>query len=185
VAGGVAAAAVVAALLIWLVPTGGGTGGPAAAPPGGGGRTAAAAEPGGSGVPTDRADPAGGPVRGGGSTTRQSGQNANRPGVVPPNGSAAPGPTVTGAAVPPPSSSPTPAPANGTSLSSKGGTVTAVCDGSRAHLTSVEPKPDYRVQKANVGPALTTSVVFKNKAQRVQMTVTCVAGAPALVTLGL
>jgi hypothetical protein len=47
------------------------------------------------------------------------------------------------------------------------------------------PQGAYVMQKVDAGPALTTSIVFKQKSSRIRMTITCVAGVPTTVNLPL
>jgi serine/threonine-protein kinase len=63
--------------------------------------------------------------------------------------------------------------------------VWAKCVGANAQLLSVTPVAPYRVQRADVGPALTTSAIFKHKSDRIRMTVTCAAGQPTAVSVAL
>ncbi|UQU66037.1 serine/threonine protein kinase [Couchioplanes caeruleus] len=85
-------------------------------------------------------------------------------------------------AAPPPKPHPEPPP-KGRAFTSAGGSVTARCtDGHRAELTSWKATEPYEVQRVNAGPALAAAVVFGHAASRIRMTVTCVAGAPTLVT---
>jgi serine/threonine-protein kinase len=61
----------------------------------------------------------------------------------------------------------------------------ARCVQGKAHLTSWTPKSPYEVERVNAGPVLAATIVFKNGASRIRMTVTCVAGAPTAVVLPL
>jgi serine/threonine-protein kinase len=71
-------------------------------------------------------------------------------------------------------------------LKSKGGDVLAKCNGAgKSKLVAWEPKPGWSVYSVAAGPALTTSIVFKNGASKIRMTVTCVAGTPTAVVLPL
>jgi serine/threonine-protein kinase len=192
-AGGGFAAAVVVALLVWLFAAlnaeggqdrAGGTPPLAAAQPSAAGNapgaTATASIPGA--VPTH-----GGILPGAG----QPQVPADRPGAGPDGGPgtvrttdpAAPPATVPASSVP---ASPTPQSGGRTkTLASAGGTVDARCSGGKATLLSWMPQGAYVVQKVNAGPALTTSIVFKQKASRIRMTITCVAGVPTTVNLPL
>jgi hypothetical protein len=91
-------------------------------------------------------------------------------------------PPVTGPASTAPATTTPPADRTKT-LSSAGGTVDARCEGGKATLLSWVPKDSYVVQKVNAGPAVTTAIVFKKKASRIRMTITCVAGVPTTVNL--
>ncbi|MFG1602685.1 protein kinase [Actinoplanes sp. NPDC049265] len=70
-------------------------------------------------------------------------------------------------------------------LTSKAGRVTAECSGGKARLLDWDPQDPWKVQKVNPGPAATTAAVFKQRNQRIRMTVTCVGGQPATVNLPL
>jgi serine/threonine-protein kinase len=96
-------------------------------------------------------------------------------GTPTPTGSSA-GPTTQ----PPPTTDP---PSGGRTLSSAAGSVVAECAGGQATLTSWSANDGYKVSDVNEGPATAASVVFKKKALRERMTVTCVAGAPTAVLL--
>ena len=124
------------------------------------------------------------------------GQPSQRPVVAPGTGAAsghpavvtAPstesGPTATPTATP--TTTPTVSKPKGTVLTSKGGAVLAKCDGlGKSKLVTWEPRPGWTVYSVAAGPALTTSVVFKKDTSKVRMTVTCVAGSPTAVILGL
>jgi hypothetical protein len=108
-------------------------------------------------------------------------------------GPATPRPSRTGTAAPPSrepsqapsSSSPATTPPKTKVLTSKAGRVTAQCDKGKARLLDWAPQDPWKVQKVNAGPAATTTAVFKQKNQRIRMTVTCVAGVPATVNLPL
>ncbi len=176
---------VAAALLVWFV-----------VPPGGG-RTDAGGRGGSVTIPPaeqvrQTAVPANPAATGGGAAT----------GPAAPSGTAQPGPrssarpatgAPTGRAVPPPTTPvhPTTAPTTSApvavtrTLSSTGGTVTARCEAGQASLLSWQPASGFKAEKVNAGPALTTSIVFRKRADRIRMTVTCVAGSPTAVSLPL
>ncbi|MEV6629327.1 protein kinase [Actinoplanes sp. NPDC051470] len=71
-------------------------------------------------------------------------------------------------------------------LTSKAGRVTARCtEAGKAHLLAWEAQDPWKVDRVNSGPVLAASAIFKYKAQRFRMTVTCVAGVPTTVNLPL
>ncbi|MEV6490859.1 protein kinase [Actinoplanes sp. NPDC051633] len=78
-----------------------------------------------------------------------------------------------------------PAGVNTKTLTSKGGSVVAECAKGNVTLLSWDPQQPYEVQRADPGPGVTASVIFKAKSSRIRMTVTCVAGVPTPVTLPL
>jgi eukaryotic-like serine/threonine-protein kinase len=94
-----------------------------------------------------------------------------------------PAPSATSAS-PTPSEEPSSAPRTKV-LTSKAGRVTAECSGGKAHLLDWAPQDPWKVQKVNAGPAATTTAVFRQRKQRIRMTVTCVGGQPATVNLPL
>jgi serine/threonine-protein kinase len=108
---------------------------------------------------------------------------------APPAGEA----TVTATATPPagdadpPTDPPeaTDPPPGGRTLTSSAGSVVAQCTGGKALLTSWTPAEGYKVERVNAGPILAATAVFRQKAARVRMTVTCVAGIPTAVVLPL
>ena len=139
-----------------------------------------AGKPAGTAAPTSRPTHLSGVAAGQESTSRA----ALPPTIVATPPSTTAGPTAT------PTTEPTTAPTTpaptGTLLTSKGGTVLARCDGlGKSKLVAWKPKPDWTVYSVAAGPAVTTSIVFKNGASKIRMTVTCVAGKPTAVVLGL
>jgi serine/threonine-protein kinase len=100
-------------------------------------------------------------------------------------GTVSPGPT--GAGTQPTTDPPatTDPPSGGRTLSSPAGSVVAECTGGQALLTSWSPSDGYKVDQVDAGPAVAAAVVFKKKASRVRMTVTCVVGVPTAVVLPL
>ena len=202
--GGGVAAATVAALLLWILLPGGSQTGPdsrtAAPGPGNASVLPSAASgvpavPGKATAPGGRQNP-GGPAPVPGQTAPRGTEAVPAPTTGAPTGGEAtstPGPTSTGQDDDDGGGDePTPAPAatdppatQGKVLSSTGGTVTAVCGGGKAELTSWAPAEDYKTDKVTAGPALSTAIVFKKKSTRIRMTVTCVLGVPTPVVLPL
>ena len=78
-----------------------------------------------------------------------------------------------------------PAAPEGTRLESPGGSVVARCGDDGVELISWEPKEGFAVERADPGPALTTSVVFTGDFMRFRMTVTCFGDRPSAVVLPL
>ena len=84
----------------------------------------------------------------------------------------------------PPARSPSPAagsPADGTVLTSRGGTVLAECRPAGAYLVSWSPVQGYEATDVTRGPVTTARVVFESDANSVTVTVSCpdgAAGAP-------
>jgi hypothetical protein len=65
-------------------------------------------------------------------------------------------------------------------LSGDGGTVVAVCEGSKVHLSSLIPAQGYQVGPVQSGPAAMASVVFTGFGNRIVARVVCSAGVPVL-----
>ena len=196
-AGGVAAAVAVAALLWIFVPDGaevgaqGGDDDRAAIAPAASFRPSAAPDapglnpaPGAGGE--QPADNGSAPVQGGGGPLA-SGNPAPTAGAPDPGqATGTTGPDTTSTTDPtdgPPAT--TNPPSGAKTLSSPGGAVVAECAGGKAELTSWDPADDYKVDKVNAGPAVAPAIVFKSKASRIRMTVTCLAGVPTAVVLSL
>jgi serine/threonine-protein kinase len=196
-AGGVAAA-VVAALLLWVLWPSGGAGSDR--------DDQAAVVPAASARPSAAVDaPGPNPAPGEGGEQTPGNGSVVVPGAGGPLGSGAPPPApatgvpdpgqTPGATVPattkatkpttePPAT--TEPPSGGKTLSSSGGAVVAQClNSGQAELTSWDPAEEYKVDQVSAGPALAAVIVFKKKATRIRMTVTCVAGIPTAVVLPL
>jgi len=80
------------------------------------------------------------------------------------------------------SASPSVQAANGTVLTSQGGTVLAECQPAGAYLVSWSPTQGYEATGVIRGPAATARVIFESNANSVTMVVSCphgAAGAPA------
>ena len=181
--GGVAAAIVVAVLLWALLP--GGPEGAAevasAEPSSIAGRSATGAAPGGP-VATAARPAAAPPGQPGAVPSVSPSAGGSVPAPAEPDASSAP------ATQPAPTAEPSTAePIAGVrTFTSRGGTIEARCDpGGKAALLSWTPADPYEVQKVTEGPALAAAVVFRSRASRIRMTVTCVAGTPTVVTLPL
>ena len=113
-----------------------------------------------------------------------TGAASGHPAVVVTAPSTESGPTATPTATP--TTTPTVSKPKGTLLTSKGGAVLAKCDSlGKSKLVTWEPRPGWTVYSVAAGPALTTSIVFKKDTSKLRMTVTCVAGSPTAVILGL
>jgi eukaryotic-like serine/threonine-protein kinase len=196
-AGGGVAAGVVAALLLWqLWPAGAGADPDDARvpPPAAAGRPSVVDDLPGVTVTGTGGVPAGNPTRAGGAVIPGAQQpqapitqpGAGPTGNVPRTGGTDPaGPPKTTPASSRPASSAPPAGGKTKTLSSAGGTVDATCAGGKVTLVSWAPKPPYEVQRVNAGPIVAAAIIFKNKASRIRMTVTCVAGEPTTVNLPL
>jgi hypothetical protein len=79
------------------------------------------------------------------------------------------------AAMPPPAA----AAADGTVLTSPGGTALAECGTAGSYLVSWSPTQGYETGDVIRGPAATTRVTFESDADSVTMVVTCSSGTPA------
>ncbi len=192
--GGVAAALAVA-LLAWnLGPDRAGSSSTDTAIEPGGPPAASAARPGAGGTPGG-APPGTGPrgttvagqvaVTGAGAPSAAAPTSAGALPTTEATGTVSPGPT--GAGTQPTTDPPatTDPPSGGRTLSSPAGSVVAECTGGQALLTSWSPSDGYKVDQVDAGPAVAAAVVFKKKASRVRMTVTCVVGVPTAVVLPL
>lgn len=72
-----------------------------------------------------------------------------------------------------------PGTADGTVLTSAGGTLVATCAGARAYLVSWSPQQGFGSADVVRGPAADAQVVFAGSQLTVTMVVSCAAGVPA------
>ena len=75
--------------------------------------------------------------------------------------------------------SPSPQAADGSVLTSQGGTLLAECRSAGAYLVSWSPTQGYEATSVIRGPAATARVIFESDANSVTMTVSCPNGANA------
>jgi serine/threonine-protein kinase len=179
-----AAVLLVAGLLVWLIIPDSAPGRhdsaaalPSPASPGGTPATSAPGRPGTSPRPAGQAKPDGGGLAGEQSPSPSSAAAT----ASDPAGSSAPAGPASSAT---PSAAPTTSAPKGTVLTSAGGDVLAKCTPSdKAKLIDWTPKAGWTVTGVSAGPAIATSIVFKDATNKVRMTVTCVAGLPTSVVL--
>jgi hypothetical protein len=94
--------------------------------------------------------------------------------VSPPPSPAAPHPSAAHRPAPPPS----PRTAEGTVLTSQGGTLVASCTGGRAYVVSWSPQQGFGSSDVVRGPATNAQVTFISGQLTVTMVVSCSAGVP-------
>lgn len=180
VAGGGLLALVAAAVLVWARPPAHVQGAPAGQAP------SAKAEPPQVASAAPSARPSTKPPHGSAgqatatATKRPAAGGAPRSGVRGGGATGSPSatPATTGGRTPPATEPPGP---KTRTLNSRGGSVLAQCAKDRATLLDWKPRDPFTVHKVKAGPADTASIVFKNRGDKVKITVGCVSGTPTSV----
>jgi serine/threonine-protein kinase len=185
VGAGAATAAVIAATVAFLGPLSGTGEQPAEAARGAGAAASSAGRPidGGGGVPSGGSSPIGsgtasppGALGTPGVTVTQPDPNEPRTPVASTAGPGpgGPGPTTGGPSPMPPAS-------NQTTLSSRGGSVVAACQGNDVLVKTVTPASGYTVRDRHFPPARQVVVMFDGP-DTVKMKIRCDAGVPSATT---